>query len=385
MSEVQSSSIKGLSYLQDFQIKQLPNPDWVLSRTNKNYKAFRDLKADPHVWSSIQQRKSGVLGLETTLEIEDKIFEKQVEQMLARLNIDQLIRDILEAPLFGFQPIEIIWQLINGRLEPVELITQKQEYFVFNSDGDLQYYSTGSSDPVKVPPNKILLPRYEANKINPYGQSLLSKCYWVVQFKSGTTRNWMSFADKYGSPILLGQYTRGATKEEITSLAEELANMTDDQVIVAPTDISLDMHEAKMTTSKELFNGLINYCNTEISKAILSQTLTTELNIGSFAAANIHYKIKREVVEGDIRIVEDTINQLIEYYINLNFRPTDKPPKFKIVFTNQDNKDRIELFDKLTKMGFEFDEIMLEKEFGINPDFIKKNKRSLKNPKNEEN
>ncbi|MBI5325034.1 MAG: hypothetical protein HZB41_07165 [Ignavibacteriae bacterium] len=42
----------------------LPNPDKILRNPGKTIESYRQLKNDPHVWSCIQSRKSGLLSLD---------------------------------------------------------------------------------------------------------------------------------------------------------------------------------------------------------------------------------------------------------------------------------------------------------------------------------
>lgn len=160
----------------------------------------------------------------------------------------------------------------------------------------------------------------------------------------------MSFMEKYGMPILLGQYTRGVTQDESQKLAEELASMTEDSVIVTPSDINLSLHEAQKTSSVDLYERLMNYCNSEISKAILSQTLTTEIGSGSLAAAAVHYKVRQEVVMADINIVEEAINRLIHWFVDLNFG-SGTYPEFHIRTDQSDNLQQIERDFKISQTG----------------------------------
>ncbi|MFH1049311.1 MAG: DUF935 family protein [bacterium] len=336
-------------------IGMLPNPDRVLRRTGKTIEAYRELKNDPHVWSCIQSRKSGTLSLETRIvqnKADSKVV-KDVEEILKALDIQQIIRDILEAPLFGYQPIEIIWEITEGNrkyIVPKSLIAKPQEWFFFDSEGKLRYRIPGVSEGEIIPDMKIICARYESSYLNPYGESLLSKCYWPVTFKNGGLRFWVNFTEKYGMPFLLGQYTRGASREEIETLAQELANMTEDAVIVSPMDIKLELHEAVKSTSVELYRELIKYCNAEISKAILSQTLTTELDMGSYAAAETHFKVRREVILSDIRLVESVFDELISYIVRLNF-PNSIPPKFNVIISDAENLQKVERDLKLAQTG----------------------------------
>lgn len=336
-------------------IGMLPNPDRILRRTGKTIEAYRELKYDPHVWSCIQSRKSGTLSLETRIvqNNADRSIVRDIDEILKSLDLQQIIRDILEAPLFGYQPMEIVWEIVGtGRkyIIPKAIVAKPQEWFFFDTEGKLKYRKAGLMNGEYIPEMKVLCARYEPSYLNPYGESLLSKCYWPVTFKNGGLRFWVNFTVKYGMPFLLGQYTRGASSEEIQRLADTLASIAEDGVIVSPNDIKLELHEAVKSTSVELYRELIKYCNGEISKAILSQTLTTELDMGSYAAAETHFKVRREVILSDIRLVEQAMNELISFIVRLNFN-TKVFPKFNVIVSDEVNLQKVERDLKLAQTG----------------------------------
>jgi phage gp29-like protein len=260
----------------------LPNPDTILRKIGRGFEVYRELKNDPHVWSCIQSRKSGVLSLQWTLEQMDAPDEvySLIRQIFDNLDIYQIESDILEAPLFGFQPIEIIWNYVNGKIIPIELKAKPQEWFAFDTNGNLIYNGSNPSERQLVERYKIINVQHEASAINPYGHSLLAKCYWPVTFKNGGLRFWVNFTERYGMPILIGQYQRGATNNEIEQLARDLESIYEDAIIVSPMDVKIELHEPNRNSSVELYLELIRFANNEISKAILSQTLTTELEGG---------------------------------------------------------------------------------------------------------
>lgn len=336
----------------------LPNPDKILRKTGKTIETYRDLKNDPHLWSCIQSRKSGMLPLEyqiLPMGAENQIVEL-IQKIFYNLDIQKIERDILEAVLFGFQPLEVKWSLDESadRLVPVDLLPKPQEWFSYDRQGKLLFRKAGSIQAVEIPDFKIINVQYEATEMNPYGHSLLAKCYWPITFKNGGLKFWVVFAEKFGMPMVIGQYLRGATQDEIFQLAEKLATMTQDTAIVTPSDIKVELREAGRSSSVALFRDLIKYCNAEISKAILSQTLTTELDMGSYAASMVHYKIRREVVMSDIRLVESAFNTLIKFIVDLNFAG-GKYPKFKIIFNDGDNAQKIERDAKLVQQcGLKF-------------------------------
>jgi len=332
----------------------LPNPDSVLRRTGKTIEAYRELKNDPHVWSCVQSRKSGLMSLDFKLApngSRDAVV-RETEAMLNALDLNRIIRDILEAPLFGFQPMEIIWELSPGTrnmLTPVDFAAKPQEWFFFDRDRKLKYKKQGVSEGIPVPDEKIVNVVYEGSYLNPYGSGLLQKCFWPVRFKNGSLKFWVNFTEKFGMPILLGTYSRGGSQEEADKLAEALNSLIEDSVIVAPDDVNLELHDSARSTSSALYHDLIKFCNAEISKALLSQTLTTELDMGSYAASQTHFKIRKEVILSDIRLVESALNKLIEVFIAVNFG--GRSPLFSLALNDSDNMQMVERDIKLAQTG----------------------------------
>ncbi|MCK5740839.1 MAG: DUF935 family protein [Chlorobi bacterium] len=333
----------------------LPDPDRIMQRFGNASDVLRKLKDDPHVWSCVQSRKSGSLSLEHIIlpDSASDVVTDEIRRILNNIDLRRLESDILDAPLFGRQFLEIIWRndSKNKRmLVPDRIVAKPQEWFAFDQSGKLKYKRGSMNEAKDIPPMKLISVLYEPTYHNPYGSSLLSKCYWPVRFKNGGIRFWVNFTEKYGMPILLGQYTRGASNEESAKLAEELANMSEDAVIVAPSDIKIEMREAVRSTSVEMYHELITYCNAEISKALLSQTLTTEIGTGSYAASQTHYKIRHEVIAADARLIESAINELIRHIVDLNFG-TGKYPKFKLIINEADNVNRAERDVKIAQSG----------------------------------
>ncbi len=356
-------------------IGMLPNPDKILGRTGKTIEAYRDLKNDPHVWSCIQSRKSGLLAMDWELNPGDasEPVAREIRNILDDLDIQNILREILETPLFGYQPMEAVWQGTSGKrkfIVPEDIIAKPQEWFLYDTKGRLRFRIDGKPEGALPPPYKILDLKYEASYQNPYGHALLGKCYWPVTFKNGGMRFWVNFMERYGMPMLIGQYNRGTTFEESEKLARELAGMTEDSVIVAPSDIDITMQEAARTSSVDLYKELIKNCNAEISKALLSQTLTTELDMGSYAASQTHYKIRREVIRSDIRIVEKAMNTVIKWIAELNFQSRELP-KFRIRQDESENESRIERDLKIAQAaGLKFSKEYWMRTYGFRDDDI---------------
>lgn len=328
-------------------LEALPNSDTILRKTGTTYAGYRELLNDPHLWSCIQSRKSGTLSSDFEITGASSQF---ISEVFSSVDVQKLAEDILDSTLFGFQPIEIYWEVRDKKILPSKFVSKPQEYFYIDKSGQLKYRANGQLDGSELPAMKFLDVRYKSGHSNPYGISLLSKCYWSVKFKNGGIRFWVNFMERYGMPLLIGKYTRGSTRSESEKLAEELATMTEDSVIVTPNDIDIEMEEPHRYSSVRLYSELIKLCNTEISKAVLSQTLTTEISGGSRAAAETHYKVRHELIRSDMRLVEQAINTLISYVVELNFGKSDDT-KFAFVKNTESLDAKLERDLKLHRAG----------------------------------
>lgn len=141
-------------------------------------------------------------------------------------------------------------------------------------------------------------------------------------------------------PHLIGKHPRGASKDETNTLADMLEDMVQDAIAVIPDDSSVEIQEANKSSSAEIYEKLIDKMNAEISKAILGQTLTTEIgSTGSYAASNTHFAIRQDIVDADRKLVESVINQLIQWIYEINFADCRQSAKRSGDTFNADNQE----------------------------------------------
>ncbi|HRS01209.1 MAG TPA: DUF935 family protein [Bacteroidota bacterium] len=356
-------------------IGMLPNPDKVIMQNGGVGKIFPELKNDPHIWSCMQSRKSGILAQDW--EIQDKDASSGVANFVKgvfkKIDVFTLISNILEAVFTGMQVLEIIWKYdADGHIIPQDIIAKPLEWFYFDENNNLKFRKQGETHGEALPDYKFLMPRYFPTFNNPYGEALLSKCYWPATIKNLGFRFWMNFLEKYGLPIIIGQYTYSPTAEELQSLSDRLKELVESQAIATPNDINIDIRDIGQSKSVDLYEHLIKMANSEISKVLLSETLTTEIERGSYAAAATHYKVREDVIMGDRILVENTINTLCNYITELNF-PAKQSPIFK--FRTQRNLEfDIENDVKLASIdNFNFTKEYFMKKYDLNENefFIK--------------
>lgn len=307
----------------------LPDPDIVLKKQGKDIRIYKELLCDPHVFACTQSRKAGVLSLDWEINrgLDKDQNAEDVENLLKKLDIQKIISDILDATQFGFQPLEIMWKRDkSGHIMPERVIAKPPEWFCFDDDNNLKFRTKENYYGEVVPAKKFLLAQNNPTYNNPYGDRTLSRVFWNVTFKKGGLKFWVVFTEKYGMPHLIGKHPRGSTKEETNSLADMLEDMVQDAIAVIPDDSSIEIQEASKSSSAEIYEKLIDKMNTEISKAILGQTLTTEIgSTGSYAASNTHMQVRQDIVDSDKKLVEGVINQLIQWIYEINFANAEVP------------------------------------------------------------
>ena len=165
----------------------LTNPDEILRKTGKDISTYDEIKKDSHVKSCIRSRKAGVLSKlwEIDRGKSKSKYNKFISKVFKKLKIKKLVQTILEAPLYGYKPLEIIWNYrnIDGRdyIVPVNIKGKAQKYFVFDEDNKLLYRSKDNFNGEQLPDKKFLIPRQEDDDDNPYGFPDLSLCYWSAE------------------------------------------------------------------------------------------------------------------------------------------------------------------------------------------------------------
>ncbi len=141
-------------------------------------------------------------------------WDEFTQNYLRNLDLDTISSQMLDAVFFGFSIMEITWQYKKGQWTPASPEEKPQEWFYFNDDNQLIYRGKTFQHDLELHENKFLLIQHQATYANPYGEKILSRCYWPVSFKRNGFESWVSFTEKYGMPFLIAKMPRTAGREE---------------------------------------------------------------------------------------------------------------------------------------------------------------------------
>lgn len=331
----------------------LPNPDPVLKALGKDIKVYRELRADAHVGGCIRRRKAAVKALEWGLD-RDKAksrVAKSIEAIFADLDLSRIITEMLDAVLYGYQPMEVIWGKVGGYLVPVDVVGKPADWFLYSPENELRFRSRQAQlQGEELPPRKFLVPRQDPSYHNPYGFADLSMCFWPTTFKKGGLKFWVQFTEKYGAPWVIGKHPRSASDAETNQLLDRLEDMVQDAVAVIPDDSSVDIKEAAgKTGSTEVYERLLHFCRSEVSIALLGQNQTTEATANR-ASAQAGLEVTRDIRDGDKAIVQEAFNTLIRWVCELNFNDGARPV-FEMWEQQEVDKVLAERDEKLVRAG----------------------------------
>lgn len=355
--------------------KKIPNPDIILRKIGKGIEFLRTLAYDEQVATCMESRSAGVTSLEHRLKYSDtnKKYEEFYTKLLKKIDIEAFVKDVLNAPAFGFQPIEINWGYQDGFIIPVKICAKPQEWFFFNPERQLCFKQKGMPDGFIITDElkKFLCPVKDADYLNPHGRGYLSRCFWNVAFKKGSLEFWVKFAEKFGMPYVIAKYEEGTPDNEIDDLLNAAEQMVQDAVAVIPNSGSIGFIEAGgKTGSAQIYKGLIDICDSSIAKNILGQTLTTEnSSTGSYALGQVHFQVRQDIINSDKKLVETEFNKLLKWVHELNFGDEDAP-EFELFEEQEVSKTLAERDQILSSTGVKFTKNYFMKTYGFSEDDI---------------
>ena len=320
----------------------LPNPDPILKAQGKDIATYRDLRTDAHVGGCIRRRKSAVKALEHGLDRDraPSRIAKSIESLLGDLDLDRIIGEMMDAVLYGYQPLEIAWRRVGSLLVPGDVVGKPPEWFCFDPDNQLRLKTrTSPNEGELLPARKFLLPRQDATYQNPYGFPDLSMCFWPTFFKKGGVKLWLQFTEKFGSAFSVGKLPRNAQPKERGEMLDALEALIANGVATIPDDGSVELVEmAGKSASADLYERLAMFCRSEVSIALTGTNQTTEATSNK-ASATAGLDVARDLRDGDADIVAAAINQLIRWTVELNW-PSTEPPIYS--FWDQEAQDALQ-------------------------------------------
>lgn len=297
---------------------------------------------DAHLLCERDKRKNVILDLNWKLEPasddakDDKVCEFVRDWIDEQTDWEDNLVALQDAVGKGYSALEPFWDASEGQALPekIEFIEQKRFRFM-DADGNLSkiplLITDDAPDGIEIPAWRTILHQYGGKSGHPARSGIFRVCAWMTLFKLYSIKDWVSFIEVFGMPLRLGKYNPNASPEDRQALMDALVSLGSDAagIISNATEIEFVTSEAGKSSSN-IYMDLASFCNAEMSKSMLGQTLTTQIgSSGSYAAAKTHNEVRLDLLKADGRAVASTIrSQLIRPIVGFNFGWETPVPKF---------------------------------------------------------
>lgn len=328
---------------------------------------------DPHLYSQLQTRKNAITGLDfEIIEFSEEERDKEIaefirEEIQSLEKVEEIFLDLLDAIGKGIAISEIIWKVEDGKVRVSDIKSKHQKNFLWDENDILKIITKDHPQGMELIPNKFIVHKYKAKSGHSARAGVLRVIAWMYLFKNYTLKDWISFCEVYGMPLRLGKYSQSASENDKTALMQALVQIGTDAAGMVPDGTEIEFIEAAKTSSSSVYETLARYCDEQISKAILGQTLTSDSG-GSHAQSKTHNEVRHDLTAADCKALAATLRQdLIRPLVLFNFGEDRRIPYIKFDFEEAaDLKETVDIYRTLIcDIGLPVSREHLYKKFSI--------------------
>jgi phage gp29-like protein len=366
---------------------------------------------DLHYLAVLNTRKQAVSQLEISVRPcstggDDQRAAAMAREMIVEgpIQAQAAVFDILDAVGKGFSATEIVWDMSGREWYPADLKWRDPRWFGFdwisgeqllvrtmdNPAGDSSegkpargvgeghLAGRGNSSLTALPPMTAPLAPYKwithfakAKSGLPIRGGLARAAGWAYLFKNYVVKDWITFTEVFGQPLRLGKYNPGATEQDKQTLLKAVASIGTDAAAIVPESMVIEFTQANQNGSPELYQKFCEYLDSQVSKAVLGQTLTTEMprSGGSRAAAQVHDAVRRDILSADARRLSATLaRDLVRPIVDLNMGPQRRYPTIELTLPDDaDTKVFAEIVALLADRGLQISQKEVLQRLGLSP------------------
>lgn len=329
---------------------------------------------DLHYAGVLGSRKRAITGLSGEItpasdSAADVALADEVRQLIVASDFGNMLADALDGLGKGYSVNEIQWDQSAKQWQPQTYIWRDPRFFNYDRQTGRKLLLITDDSPMgrELWPYKFIqhVPRLKSGI--PIRGALARMVAVAYMCKGIALADWMTFAELFGMPIRVGKYGRNVTPAEKNTLRNALANIGTDAAAMIPEGMAIEFIERKGGTGgDQLYQGLCEFLDKQISKGVLGQTMTTD-DGASLSQAQVHNDVRMDILEADAKQLADTINRdLIIPYIMLNHGPQKAYPRVTLPIPDAEDLAALtNALEKLVPLGWNVPTAVVHEKFAI--------------------
>lgn len=291
-----------------------------------------------------------------------------------------LIEALLDALGKGISVVEILWDTtripwaprrrwIEGKARP-PYIWRDPRHFQWDLDTleELRLRDQGLANGASLSPWKFIVHQSKLKQGLPGRAGLARLVAVTYMLKFFSMQDWVSFAEIFGRPWVIGRHSNVARKEDINVLRLALECLGQDARAILPDSLRLEFQEAvNASGGGDLYKNLLEWLDKQISKAVLGQTTSADETAGRLGGAQEKETIRQDRILADYRQLISTLNeQLIEPFITLNWGLQPAYPRFSDELPREEDKmSLVTALKELVPLGLKVETSVIRDKFGL--------------------
>lgn len=356
---------------------------------------------DTHLHSVLAKREQAVAGAEWELRpaqgsgtrgtyiakwCSERLREIEACSGGTERSLPDALADLMGAVYHGRAGLEVVWRREGRYWIPSTLSLVHARRFSYATDWRLHLWdASGTAPGMQYPANAhdspfgrfpgLPLDAFPAGKFivhaprvrgtYPTREGLGRTVCWPSTFKRFGIRDFLAFAEWAGRGLRIGTYATGtdpkggarAVDEDVRVLEAMLERMSSAVSAVIPDSTKLEV--LGTPSDNKVHDRLVLLCNSEMSKAVLGETLTTEVGEagGNRALGQVHDDVRLMLARADARSLSATLRRdLLRPMVQRTWG--DRAPVPEIAFAT-DPKESLDAvasrFERLSRAGLRMD------------------------------
>ncbi|NOR71666.1 MAG: DUF935 family protein [Methylomarinum sp.] len=279
---------------------------------------FEDMEEkDGHIMAELGKRKRALLGLDWDIKpprnasTQEEHIAGLVQDIILDIpDFDDVILGLADAIGYGYSCSEIEWTKRKYH-QPAMIHHRPPRWFKIHQDNRNKLRLRDNSEQGAELWKAGWITHIHKAKSGDLARAGLHRALaWPFLFKNYSVRDLAEFLEIYGLPVRLGQYPRGATDNEKSTLLRAVVNMGHAAAGIIPESMMVEFKEAAKGGS-DPYEAMISWCERTQSKAILGGTLTSQADGASStnALGNVHNEVRKDLMVADARQIAGSLTR----------------------------------------------------------------------------